>query len=60
MPSESSQNRVLQAQTEPAAEQQHLSTQGDPNAEIACLKRRLAASQEVFKELPQGKVKKPP
>ena len=60
MPSESSQNQALGAQTEQAEEQRHLRTQGDPGAEIARLKRRLAASQEEVRELTQGKVKKPP
>ena len=31
-----------------------------PDAEIARLKRRLAASQDEVKELTQGKAKKPP
>ena len=56
MPSESSQNQALGAQTEQAEEQR----QGDQGAEIARLKRRLAASQEEVRELTQGKVKKPP
>lgn len=41
-------------------EQQPSQTQVDPGAEIARLKRRLAASQDEVKELTQGKVKKPP
>ena len=32
----------------------------NPDAEIARLKRRLAASQDEIKELTQGKTKKPP
>ncbi|KJA15425.1 hypothetical protein HYPSUDRAFT_207911 [Hypholoma sublateritium FD-334 SS-4] len=41
-------------------EEQHSQAQVDPGAEIARLKRRLAASQDEVKELTQGKVKKPP
>ena len=58
MPSEPPQNRAPQA--EPGEEEQHLGSQGGPGAEIGCLKRRLAASQEEVRELTQGKVKKPP
>ncbi len=35
-------------------------THGDSGAEIARLKRRLAASQDEVKELTQSRVKKPP
>ncbi len=48
------------APTEPGEEEQHLGSQGGPSAEIARLKRRLAASQEEVRELTQGKVKKAP
>ena len=50
----------LHTQPEPGEEAQHSHAHVDPGAEIARLKRRLAASQEEVKELTQGKIKKPP
>ena len=58
MPAATSQ--LPRAQPEPGAEAQPSHTEDDTGAEIARLKRRLAASQEEVKELTQGKVKRPP
>lgn len=49
----------LRTQPDPG-EEEHSHTYADPGAEIARLKRRLAASQEEIKELTHGKVKKSP
>ena len=49
-----------QTQTDSDEEDQHPRAQADAGAEIARLKRRLAASQEEIKELSQGRTKKPP
>ena len=51
-------SQIPRTQPEPGAEAQpsHI----DTGAEIARLKRRLAASQEEVRELTQGKVKKAP
>ena len=49
-----------QTQTDSDEEGHHPRAQADQGAQIARLKRRLAASQEEVKELSQGKVKKPP
>ena len=50
-------SQIPRTQPEPGAEAQpsHI----DTGAEIARLKRRLAASQEEVRELTQGKVKRP-
>ena len=54
-------SRTSQTQTDSDEEDQHpRAHSADPGAEIARLKRRLAASQEEVKELSQGKTKKPP
>lgn len=47
-------------QPEPHEEEQLSHTHVDSGAEIARLKRRLAASQEEVRELTHGKTKKPP
>ena len=53
-------SQTLQTQAESDKDEQRPVTQADAGAEIARLKRRLAASQEEVKELSQGKTKKPP
>ena len=47
-------------QPEPGEDEQLSHTHADSGAEIARLKRRLAASQEEVRELTHGKTKKPP
>ncbi len=52
--------QTQRTQNEPGEEDPHPRTHGDSGAEIARLKRRLAASQDEVKELTQSRVKKPP
>ncbi len=53
-------SQLERTQPEPHEEEQLPHTHVGPAAEIARLKRRLAASQEEVRELTHGKAKKPP
>ncbi len=53
-------SQTSQTQADSDEEEEHPRAQAGAGAEIARLKRRLAASQEEIKELSQGRTKKPP